>query len=369
MNKIFLLLSSIFLTTSALAAEVQVTAVPNDGIDDSTSLQASLNALAENDTLVFPPGVYQTNKQLFLTAKSGVTLDGRGATLLSTDPTKSALTIQDSTNITIKSLDFQGSGIDRLTSDRTCGILVYRTNGLNLYSNRIHGHAGAGIMLQTTSDFTLQGNVVFDTLADAIHLTNRTNNGTVQFNTTFDSGDDGIALVGYVKNGGRLHDIQILGNSVLGNHWGRGITIEGAYNVLADNNYIENTNAAGIILSSNASYNQYGVDNVTLSRNTIVGANFGTPVHGGILLSARAGGALEDGVNVPFTITNITIRDNAIIDTVGAGAHVRVSNFSTGINLVGNDFTDSDNSHAAWTFYGSAQVNQSNNTYNGEPLP
>ncbi len=369
MNKIFLLLSSIFLTAPALAAEVQITAIPNDGLDDSASLQASLNSLAENDTLVFPPGVYQTNKQLFLTAKSGVTLDGRGATLLSTDPTKSALTIQDSTNITVKSLDFQGSGVDRLTSDRTCGILVYRTNGLSLYSNRVHGHAGAGVMLQTTSDFTLQGNVVFDTLADAIHLTNRTNNGAVQFNTTFDSGDDGIALVGYVKNGGRLHDIQILGNSVLGNHWGRGITIEGAHHVLADNNYIENTNAAGIILSSNASYNQYGVDNVTLSRNTIVGANLGTPVHGAILLSARAGSALEDGVTIPFTITNVTIQDNSIIDTVGAGSHVRVSNYSTDISLTGNEFTDQDGSHSPWTFYGGSSVYQQLNSYNGIDLP
>lgn len=370
MNKIFLLISTIFLTSStALAVDLDPRAIPNDGLDDSVAIQAALDSLVEGDTLTFQPGVYQTNKQLFLSAKSGITLDGRGATLLSTDPTKSALTIQDSESITIKSLDFQGSGTARLAADKTCAILVYRSTNVQLLSNRIHGVAGAGIMLQTTNDFLIQGNVVYDTLADAIHITNRSSFGQIQFNTTFGSGDDGIALVGYVKHGGRIHDINILGNNVLGNHRGRGVTIEGAYNVLADNNYIENTNAAGIILSSNASYNQYGVDNVVLSRNTIVGANFGTPVHGGILLSARAGGALEDGAMVPFSITNVTIQDNAIIDTVGAGSHLRISNFSTGIQVLGNDFIDADNSHTAWTFYGGAQVSQSLNSYNGLDLP
>ncbi len=376
MFKAILLTSSIFLSalfaTPALATEVNPVlygATPNDGQDDSASLQATLDVLQPGDTVVFPPGTYHTNKQLFISGKSGVTVDGRGATLVSTDPTKSAITVQDSSNVTIKSLDLQGSGTARLTADKTCGILVYRTTGLQILSNRIHGHAGAGIMLQTTSDFTLQGNVVFDTLADAIHLTNRTHDGVVQFNTTFGSGDDGIALVGYVKNGGRLHDIQILGNNVLGNHWGRGITIEGVFDTTVDRNYVENTSAAGIILSSNASYNQYGVDNVTLSNNTIKGANFGTPVHGAILLSARAGSALEDGVVVPFTITNVTIVGNTIIDTVGAGAHVRVSNYSTGISLTGNNFVDQDGSHSPWTFYGGSSVYQSGNSYNGTVLP
>jgi hypothetical protein len=345
--------------------------LPSNSSDDTASIQLAFDGLLPGDILEFQPGVYRVSDQVILGGAEQVKLLGRGATILSTNPARAALTIQDCVDITVTGLDLQGSGVTRLSSDRTCGLLVYRSTGVQIISNYIHGHAGAGIMLQTTSDFLIQGNLVTDTLADAIHITNRSHDGVISFNTTNRNGDDGVALVGYRKNGGRVHDVQILGNSILGNTHGRGITIEGSYNAVVDNNYIQDTSAAGIIIISSppSTYNSYGSTDIQISRNTIVRANYSpTIVHGGILLSAQTGTALEDGVEIPLTISNVVISDNTLQDTVGSGAHIRVSPNNFGIQLLSNDFVDLDSSHGSWTVYGNSQVTKSGNTYNGLPV-
>lgn len=345
-------------------------AIPSDNLDDSIGLQAALDALQPGDRLVLESGVYHHGNQLFLSNKTDVEIVGlQGSVLLSTDPSKSALTVQDSESVSLRGLNVQGSGVVRLSQDKTCGILVYRTSGLTIRSSRIAKVAGAGIMLQQTDNFTIQGNLVTDTLADAIHITNRSHNGIVIFNTTLNAGDDGVALVGYVKNGGRVHDVEIENNHVLGNTHGRGVTVEGAYTVSVSGNYIQNTASAGIILISSASYNTYGVRDVVVTGNTLVGTNWElATVQGAMLLSARDGSAQEDGLDIPFTISQVRVEGNTFIDTVGAQAHLRVSNYSVAVQVLGNEFVDADSSHLPWTFYRGAQVTESGNTYNSAKL-
>lgn len=345
-----------------VASVLDFGAVPNDGIDDTVALQAAFDAVAPGGTISFAPGQYEHGGQLYVRNAQHVEIDGRGALLLATHPVNAALTVQDSTDVTVRALRLEGSGVERSQSDRSCGLLVYRTEGLLVNALEVFGFAGAGIHLQTTSDFEVSANTVYDTLADAIHVTNRSHDGVVADNVTFGSGDDGVAFVGYVKNGGPIVNVEATGNAILGNEWGRGITVEGVQGALVENNYIESTSSAGIILSSSGSYNQYGVQDVIIRRNTIVGANYGTTTHGAILLSARDGSA--DGI--PFNIRRVTIEDNAIIDTVGASAHLRVSPFTFDVVVQRNHFYDADSSHRAWTFYaGHGAANAGGNTYNG----
>lgn len=359
------------LFTSIPAAAIEVIdfgAVPNDGIDDSISLQLALDSMLPGDILTFDPGQYDHSQELFLN-ESNVIIDGLGARLHSTNASKSSLTIE-ANNVTVKSLHLTGVGTTRLAFDRTCGLLVYRSTNIKFLSNRLSGFAGCGIMLQTTDGFLLQGNVVFDTLADAIHMTNKSKNGIVQHNTTFNSGDDGIAMVGYVKNNGVLKNINVNHNKVLGNRWGRGITVEGVYGAIIDSNYVENTSSAGIILASSGSYNQYGIKDVIISNNKINSVNFNpSVVHGGILISFRTGSASsEDGI-LPFNAQNVTVMNNTFINTVGASAHLRISANTLNISVIDNDFNDVDSSHIPWIFYGGSQVIQNGNSYNGVTIP
>ncbi len=372
MFKSFLTFLSLFLTLSSpvLARDISPRdygAIPSDGLDDSVGLQLALNAMLPADRLVLEQGVYAHSEQLFVDNKDAIEITGdRTSLLLSTDPKKSALTVSDSDHVILRGLNIQGSGGVRLASDNTCGILVYRTKGLEIRSSRISKVAGAGIMLQEVSDFTVQGNLVTDTLADAIHITNKSHHGTILGNTTMNAGDDGVALVGYLKNGGRVHDVSIENNHILGNTHGRGVTVEGAYTALVLNNYIQNTASACVILTSNSRYNTYGVSEVVVAGNLLVGCNYElATVQGAMLLSARDGSLKEGDLDIPSTITSVTIEKNTFVNTVGAQAHLRVSNYSSVIWVLDNTFVDVDSSHLPWIFYKGAQTTESGNTYNG----
>lgn len=344
-------------------------ATPDDQTDDTVAIQAAFDTADVGDVVEFTPGAYRHNNQLFVRDATGIEIDGRGAVLLSTDQTKSALTIQDSTEIVIRSLDLEGVGTARAQSDKTCGILLYRTSGVEILSNRVHGFSGCGVMIQTSDTFLVQGNAVSETWADGIHMTNGSNLGTVQFNTVWDTGDDKIAVVSYKeKNPVPVTDILILGNSALdtGSHGpgkpafhGRGLAVDGGSNVVIENNYVENTSSACLLVASSTAYNNWPVNNVTLRRNHLVGCNQGDVTHGAILLSAREVGP----------VTNVTIDGNSIVETVGAGSHIRISNFSTGISITNQNIVDEDASHLPWTFYRGSQVTQSGNRYNGVLLP
>jgi parallel beta-helix repeat protein len=192
-----------------------------------TSTSQAFASLVSGDTLTFDPGVYDHVDILPVTGQD-ITIDGTGARLHALTPKKASLVVQDSQNVKLTNLHLTGSPVVRSASDASCGILVYRSSGIKILRNHVNSFAGAGIHLQRTSDFLIQGNLVQDTLADSIHMTNRTNNGRVLYNTVRGCGDDGVACVGYVKQLGILHDILIKGNHIYGNTHGRGVTIEGA---------------------------------------------------------------------------------------------------------------------------------------------
>lgn len=348
-----------FWTNPAYATDVTAFgAIPNDGIDDSVALQAAFDSLSGGGVLTFTSGRYDHNKQLFVNGND-ITVDGTGAHLFASNPTRSALTLEGN-NIVVKGLELSAVGTTRLTPDRTCGLLVYRSHDIRFEANRVHGFGGCGIMLQTTDGFLIQGNVVYDTLADGIHITNKSLNGAIDFNTTMNTGDDGIALIGYMKDGDIVHDVTITNNHVLGNTWGRGITAEGAHSVLIDSNYVYHTSAAGILLTSSTAYNTYDVKDIEVSNNTVIETNYNTSVvHGAILLAPRSG----------FTVDTVSIHDNTVVDTIGANSHLRILNFSYNVSVTNNHFVDADSSHKAWSFYQGAQVQQSGNTYNGNVIP
>lgn len=380
----FLKTVSLLLLAGSANAETltpeQFGAVANDNLNDQSAIQAAINALQPNDTLVFGPGQYIHNNTLVVT-KQNVDIEGRGTSLVSTNQALASLIIQDSTDVSVQGIDFVGSGTARSKSDRSCAILTYRSSDVTILGNMVSGFAGCGIMVQTTSDFTVWGNLVHDTFADGIHVTNTSNHGSLLNNITWDTGDDGLALVGYRKQAGPVTDMVIAGNSVLNEahpnlpgapaYHGNGIRVEGATNVVVDNNYIQNTASSGLNISSAGpeSYDTFGADNVTVTRNTVINANqscfdmldptCARVVHGGILLSAYSGSP----------ITNIVLQGNTIQDTVGATAHIRVNPSCSGIQILDNNIVDEDSSHLPWIFYRGSQVTQSGNTYNSALLP
>lgn len=365
-------LATAALSTPSSAAEISPAAfgaLPNDELDDTAGIQAALDALESGDVLAFQGGEYLHSGQLFLRDANDVRLEGRGSVLRATDPTRSALTIQDSLGVQVIALDLVATATERLTADRTCGLLVYRSDTVILQGNRITGFAGCGVMVQSSERFIVVANLVRNTFADGIHVTNGATGGLVLYNMTFDTGDDGIAVVSYRRQAEPVRGVVISGNAVQSTprttapgtpaYHGRGIAVDGGESVTIENNTITGTSSACVLVASSSAYDAWPVSGVVVHFNTLTGCNAGDTTHGAVLVSARAEGPID----------SVSIWDNSIHDTVGANAHIRVSPFTTGVTLERNHIFDVDSSHVPWTFYSGAGATATDNTYNGAPTP
>jgi hypothetical protein len=241
-----------------------------DGItDDTAAIQKAFDAAKPNNIIVIPAGRYAVSKTLVLT-QSDVVVTGDHATLLARSPDEQALRITG-TNVAIVGLHLQGAGTARLTNPSSAKILA-EGDHIQIIGNSINGGASVGIMALGAHDFLIKDNTIENTLADAIHMTRSAAHGIVTGNTIHNSSDDMIAVVSYTKNppAPADSDIFITHNNLLGNTWGRGITVSGGDHITIDNNAITNVNmAAGIYIAQETSYNTMDVDDVLVQNNTL----------------------------------------------------------------------------------------------------
>ncbi len=142
-----------------------------------------------------------------------------------------------------------------------------------------------------------------------------------------------IAVVSYRKDGAVVSDVQITKNLCVRQTHGRGISVVGGENVLIDHNTIQSSDAAGIYLASEDSYDTFAPSNVRVIGNTIRNANQNHAItHGGIYVFGRV--ARENGVTVPYLAQKITISGNTLINTYYMG--IRIGGRAVSVHIIGN---------------------------------
>ena len=370
MKIVNLIVGVLGLSSTAWAADIALPA-PTGG-DDQVMLQTALSSALPGDRVLFAPGAEYSHSNVLTVSANGVELVGRGAILTATNPERAALIVQDAEGVTVGALQLRATASARSQADRSCGLLSYRTLGLRVQGNYLAGFAGCGMMISDGSaDFTVQGNVVHETFADGIHMTDGAQLGSVIGNRVWDTGDDGIAVVSYGRQAPAIcSDIEIVGNVVLKDpstagrpglpeYHGSGVTVDGGQRVTIGGNYLQGSASACIRVVSSSAYSAQPVSAILITSNDLVSCN-GEPsvTHGALLVSARSGSP----------VGNVLIQGNAIFDTIGAGAHLRVSPFTYAVQVVENRFIDSDTSHRAYQFYFGAGASASGNLYNGVPV-
>jgi hypothetical protein len=144
-------------------------------------------------------------------------------------------------------------------------------------------------------------------------MTDRASYITVEGNRIEGSGDDGIAVVSYTKDGALSHHITARNNTVIGNKWGRSMSVVGGSDVLYENNTLENSGAyTCMYLAQENSWNTYGAKNVVVQRNTFKNCGSTTTGHGAIMV-------FSDGQD---TNNNISLIRNDITQNGQAGIRV-----------------------------------------------
>lgn len=164
----------------------------------------------------------------------------------------------------------------------------------------IEGSAAAGIQTaQAAKRGRISNNVIRNTWADSIHMTDGASYITVEGNQIENSGDDGIAVVSYSYDATRVNNITARNNIVRNNRSGRNMSIVGGGQIRYENNLLQgNPRYACILLAQEAGYNSKGSDDVRLERNTIENCGSTTTGHGGILIYSDGGQPINNVVVV-----------------------------------------------------------------------
>ncbi|NBX86686.1 MAG: hypothetical protein EBQ80_05590 [Proteobacteria bacterium] len=323
------LLHLALICTLALAASVHASPP-----DQTATLQTLLNPKSPSQTITLPRGVWPYNNLLHISTP-GTTINGAGAVLLATNPSRSALVVLGN-GVTVKNLTFATlKPTTRNTMPASVRILL-RGSGATIISNTIMGGAGGGIMLLGAQSSTIIGNQVFNTLADGIHATGGSQDATISHNLVNNSGDDGIAVVSYGNEPSPTTNITITSNSVANLAWGRGITTIGGSSVTIADNTIRNiTCCAGIKVAQDGYYKTHNAHHIAVTGNTISHIQTGSPPaktgrythHAGIDINASNGGQ----------VSHITISSNTIHHTRFAG--IRLMGHVCQTAITNNQFT------------------------------
>lgn len=274
-------------------------------VDSTAALQALFDGLKPGDTLTLQNKTYQHSGVLYIRV-AGVTINGNGATLAATnDATSSVQILAD--NVTLSNLTLSAP----LTGPRYYAPeqhkLVIMADHATVKNVTINGSAGAGVYLDGAGYFELDNVTVKRSRADGIHMTNGSHDGVVNNARTEWTGDDGIAVVSYVPDGAISRNITINSPTVVGTTWGRGISVVGGQNITYNNITVSDTNAAGVYIATEPSYNTRPVTGVTVNGGTITNANTNTTIrHGAILVYAG---------NAGTSISTVTFKNLTIVNT------------------------------------------------------
>jgi hypothetical protein len=276
--------------------------------DNTSALNAALaTAKAQNKDLFIPSGTY--NYSGVLTA-DGVRMFGVGdsSVLYSTNTSAAAIYLRG-----------DGGGVEHM---RLTGITpTVRTS--NNESRRIHilaasnflinnvtidSGSGAAIMVNDVSyNGTITNNRCSNTLADSIHITDRSHHILVEDNVIRNSGDDGVACVSYAPQGGPVNNVTARRNDIRDNAGGRGMSVIGGDTILYEDNYISNNvHGAGMLFAQEATWDTLSAKNVICRNNRI--HNCGKPSidHTALYISSSTAGPRNENILIQRNIVHFS---------------------------------------------------------------
>jgi hypothetical protein len=261
-----------------------------DGEFDNVDLinEALEVAADEHRALVVPEGKYSHSNLLY--SDGAILIAELGAEFYGSNPSLCAFYMRGNGGV-LQGMKFTGPPVTERGGGWKANRIVVSeaAEGWRVERNEVTGGSGTGMYISVDAcNGMIRGNYVHDTLADGIHMVERSHHIHVIGNRIRRTGDDGIAVISYAKHGGVTHHIIARDNDVRDNAWGRCMTVVGGTDVLFEHNYIGNNNqSAGFYLHQEGSYDTYACERCTVRRNTVV--NCGSIDKGHYAISTSAG--------------------------------------------------------------------------------
>jgi hypothetical protein len=291
-------------------------AVGNGSTDNTVAINAALAAgKAQARRVLVPPGTFAYSGVL---NANGVCLFGEGdaSVLYSTNTGFAAIYLTGNGGV-VQGLRLTGvTPTVRTPTNESRRIHAIGASNFLIDNVTIDSGSGAAIMCNDISSHgTISNNRCSNTLADSIHITDRSHHITIENNVIRNSGDDGVACVSYAPQGGLVNHITARRNDIRGNAGGRGMSVVGGSDVLYENNHMEDVSAsAGMLVAQEDTYDTFAATNVVYRFNTIVNCGDPSIDHTAVLVTTSA----LDG---PRHVNILIERNSVIFDIANVGGY------------------------------------------------
>ena len=305
-----------------------------DGITDNNSaiLNGLADARAKGVPLVIPAGQCNFSDIIRL---CGAKITGQGPTcvLYATRWDRASIFMSGAapsvTNVKLTGAPAPG----RQSAWDSTKVTIFGATDFVIEGVTIEGAPAASIQTaQRPTRGRIANNIIRNSLADSIHMTDGATFITVEGNRVENSGDDGIAIVSYAHNPVRVSDITVRNNVVLNNRHGRNISVVGGADVTYHNNYMEGNSSYAclyIVREGNVDWQTWAVDRVTATRNTLKSCGSTSTGHAAVMI-------YSDGT---YPVNDVLLQYNDIIQDNRAG--IRFFGLLSNIRLDQNRYTGS----------------------------
>jgi hypothetical protein len=315
------------LTVMLVQAPLSYATTIDANTNNLPAMQAAINALPTSGGIVWfdcaagnMPQVWRKDGVLSVTkshVKFWAAKAGCASIFARTNgaPNSAAIRFQGVTGAGFFGLAIKSDATARSQDERDAALTFENSTGpFEVESADISGVAQDGIFVDASTGSYISGNYIHHTWADHIHHTHSARTSYVWGNKILNEGvghgDDGIACVTYLPES-RAGDMEWWSNVILHSDKGRGLSVIGCDHINIHDNWIYGTEAAGIIVASETSFNSDTSDVVTIANNRIHAASQGITSHSGILISG-----LNPAVD---PITNVTSTNNVVYGQSSSG--------------------------------------------------
>jgi parallel beta-helix repeat protein len=280
----------------------------DDVADDYLGLSAAADVAIALGVPLLIPGKCYISQGLNKTGKLSIMGYGVNSCIRSGDLANPVLKIQSADGITLENFKLLAAGIARDSTNDA----LYLGNCTRFKVDNIfcEGTEATGIFIVDCHNGKIKGCDVRNTLADGIHITGSSYNIEVQECHVESVGDDGIACVSYLAYGNRVKNVRVVNNEII-DTGARGLSNIGSENIQFVVNNIDGTEAAGIIIAQEVSYQTFGAKTSIISGN-IIKKSCLTVDHASILVTQNYYDAARAGDDTRLNGGDIIITDNII---------------------------------------------------------
>ncbi|KAI2497038.1 polygalacturonase [Fragilaria crotonensis] len=256
-----------------------------DGVtDDTVALNSAFAQAPPGSTILIPAGRTYAHNNIIKIGVPDLKITG-GGRLLATNEGGSGVWISADRVVVDNIVLELKSTTKRWMAYEQMKLRLMNSRGVVVRGVTIEGAAAAGIFVGNCVDFTIDRVVVRNTRASGIYITEGSSSGNILRPQVLNSGGDGVAFLSQKSHAVQVSKMFLQSPRVMSCPSGRAFSVVGGRDIIMNDIYAEDTDAAALYIAAEPSINSYGVSNVKVNGGVLIRSNQNQAIgHGSIMV-------------------------------------------------------------------------------------